>query len=434
MRLVAAGFALAIAGGTGLLLLPTSTAGPGGATFLQALFTATSAVCVTGLAVVDTGTHWSGSGQAVVLLLVQVGGLGIMTATSLVALLLFRRLGLRSRLLAQTEAGLPELGGLQALVRRVVLLALVVEAVVAVALALRFAVLGDPPATAAWRGVFHSVMAFNHAGFALFSDSFSSYALDEWLTVPVMVAVVLASLGFPVLFEVAREWRTPRLWSLHSKLTLLGTAVLVVAGTLGVAAVEWGNDGTLGELAVGDKLAVALFQSVNPRTAGFQSLDYAEAHPATLLLTDVLMFVGGGAASTSGGVGVATCLLLGAVLLAEARGDADVTTLGRRAPAGTVRQAFSISLLAVLAVVAGTAALTLLADVELGAALFEVTSALATVGLSAGVTATLPPGAQVLLVVLMYVGRLGPLAVATVLLAREARVRYRLPEERVLLG
>ncbi len=197
VQLVAGAFAVTIAVGTGLLMLPSSSAAAGGATFLQALFTATSAVCVTGLAVVDTGSHWSGSGQAVVLVLVQLGGLGIMTATSVVTLLLFRRLGLRSRLLAQTEAGLPELGGVQTLVRRVVVLALAVEAAVALALAARFAVLGDSAGTAAWRGVFHSVMAFNHAGFALFSDSFASRALDEWLTVPLMVAIVVASLGFP---------------------------------------------------------------------------------------------------------------------------------------------------------------------------------------------------------------------------------------------
>lgn len=231
-----------------------------------------------------------------------------------------------------------------------------------------------------------------------------------------------------------REARTPGTWSLHTRLTLLVSAVLLGLGAVVVTALEWSNPATLGPLAVGDKVAVGAFQSVMPRTAGFQSLDYVDAEPATLLATDVLMVIGGGAASTAGGIKVVTVALLVAVLLAEARGDSDVTALGRRLAVGSVRQAVTVLVLALAAVLLSAGALTVLADVELGPALFEVISALATVGLSAGLTPSLPPSAQLLLVVLMFVGRLGPLTVASVLLVREARGRYRLPEERVLIG
>lgn len=433
-RVVAAAFAAVIALGTALLALPAATPGEGRGSVLAALFTATSAVTTTGLGVVDTGSQWSPFGQAVILALMQVGGLGIMSAASVVTLVLHRRLGLRARITAQLESGTGELAGVGRVVVRIVVLTLVVEAVVALALAGRFRALGDDVGTAAWRGVFHAVSAFTNTGFALFSDSMASFALDEWVTVPLMVAVVVGGLGFPVVFEVLRELRTPSTWSLHSRLTLAATGVLVVVGTLVITALEWSNDATLGPLAVGDKLAVGLFQSVMPRSAGMQSIDYVDAHPATLLATDVLMFVGGGAASTAGGVRVVTVVLLGAVLLAEARGDPDVTAWGRRLPTGSVRAAVTVLTLALTTVVLGTGALSLLGSLDLGPALFEVTSALGTVGLSAGVTASLPASAQVLLVLLMFVGRLGPLTVAAVLLVREARVRYRLPEERVLIG
>ena len=433
-RAVVLAFAVGIAVGTVLLTLPQATPGAGRASLVQALFTSTSAVCVTGLAVVDTGTAWSGFGQAVVLLLVQLGGLGIMTAASLVTLVLFRRLGLRTRMTTMAESGQADLGDLRRVVRRVVVMTIGVELVIATCLAARFLALGDPVGRAAWRGLFHAVSAFNNAGFALFSDSMASFALDEWVTVPLMVAVVLGGLGFPVLFEVVREARTPRAWSLHTRLTLLVTVGLLLGGTAAVAALEWGSSATLGPLAVGDKLAVAAFQSVMPRTAGFQSIDYVDAHPVTLLVTDVLMFIGGGTASTAGGVKVVTVAVVAAVLLAEARGDQDTTALGRRVTTTTVRSAVTVLVLALVLVLLGTGALMVLADVEMGVAAFEVVSALATVGLSAGLTPELPVAGQLLLVLLMFVGRLGPLTLASVLLVREARVRYRLPEERVLIG
>ncbi|WP_199522106.1 TrkH family potassium uptake protein [Geodermatophilus marinus] len=434
-RVIATAFAGAVAVGTGLLSLPVATAGPGRASLLDALFTATSAVCVTGLVTVDTGTYWSAAGQVVVLLLIQVGGLGIMTLASLLALLLSRRLGLRARLVAQAETKSLSAADVRRVVRTVVVFSLTAEALVAAVLSARFALGYDrAPADALWYGVFHAVSSFNNAGFGLDAASIIPYVADPWISLTLCAAVVVGGLGFPVVFELARSWRRPRSWSVLTRITVLVTAVLLVVGTAGYLLTEGGNPGTLRPLGAGATVLAAVTASVMARTAGFNNVDFGAAQPETLLLTDALMFIGGGSAGTAGGIKVTTFGLLAAVLWAEVRGDPDVEVGRRRVPAGNQRQALAVALLGIALVAVGTFVLLALTDVAFDRVLFETVSAFATVGLSTGITADLPPSAQVVLVVLMFVGRIGPLTLASGLALRERARRHQLPDERTIVG
>jgi trk system potassium uptake protein len=433
---VVLGFAGAIALVTLLLLIPAAAEAGERTTFREALFTATSAVCVTGLIVVDTPSHWSTFGEVVIMLGVQLGGLGFMTAASLLGLSVARRLGLRTRILAAAEIGSVGLGDVVRVARGVALISLAVEAVVAVALTLRFWTGYDQSlGRASYEGLFHAVTAYNNAGFALYRDNLIGFATDPWICLPISAAVILGGLGFPVLFELRRELGSPRLWSVHTKLVLLGYAVLLVAGTAAFAVFEWANPRTIGPVDVTGKLLIALFSGgVQPRTAGFNSVDYAGVDETSLLVTDVLMFIGGGSGGTAGGIKVTTFLVLLFAILAEVRGDPTVEVFRRELPTAVVRQALAVALLAVAVVVGATMILLTLSDLELDQILFEVISAFATVGLSTGITATLPAAGQYVLIALMFIGRIGPVTVAAALAVREHPKLYRLPAERPIVG
>jgi potassium uptake TrkH family protein len=434
-QVIALAFAGAIAVGTGLLSLPLAAAGPGRADVLTALFHATSAVCVTGLVTVDTGTDWSAFGQAVILLLIQTGGLGIMTLATLFALLVSRRLGLRARLVAQTETKALSAADVRRVVRKVVIFSLASEAVVAIVLAVRFATGYDQPlTTAVYSGVFHGVSAFNNAGFGLHPDSLMRYVGDPWISLTIAAAVIVGGLGFPVWFELARSWRHPRAWSVLTRITVVVTVALLVTGTIGYLIAEAGNPETLGPLGPGDTVMAAFVAATMPRTAGFNNLDIAALQPETLLLTDALMFIGGGSAGTAGGIKVTTFGLLAFVLWAEMRGDPDVEVGRRRVPGTNQRQALAVALLGIGLVAVATFVMATLTDFAFEQVLFETVSAFGTVGLSTGITADLPPAAQVLLVLLMYVGRIGPLTLASGLALRERARRHQLPEERTIVG
>jgi len=434
-QFVVVGFGGAVAVGTLLLMLPVARRGPGGAGVLDALFTATSAVCVTGLITVDTPTYWTGFGQAVVLALIQVGGFGIMALATLLGLLVGGRLGLRNRLNAQAEAKTLGLSNVRKVLLGIARTSLLFEAGGALVLATRFWSSHDEALPRAlWLGLFHAVSAFNNAGFALFSDNLIGFSTDPVLSAAVCVLVVAGGLGFPVLFELRRAWRTPRRWTLHTKIVLSMTGVLLAAGSLMFLALEWANPRTLGPLGVGGKVVAGVFQGVQPRTAGFNSVDTGALNPETLLGTDVLMFIGGGSAGTAGGIKVTTFAVLLLVILTEVRGDTDVTAFGRHIPKGAQRQALSVALLSVAAVVGSTALMLLLTPFSLDEVLFEVVSAFSTVGLSTGITAQVGTGGQLLLVALMFVGRLGPITLASALALRSRPRLYELPEERPIIG
>lgn len=435
-QVVVAGFAAAVAAGTVLLMLPIARQGPGGASVLEALFTATSAVCVTGLTVVDTPAYWTGFGQVVILALIQVGGFGIMTFASLLVVLVSRRLGLRAKLTAAAETKTLGLGEVRSVVAGVVRASLVLEAITAAALALRFGLGYDEPwPRAIWLGVFHAVSAFNNAGFALYTDNLMGFVTDPWICLPIAFAVIAGGLGFPVLFELRRRLLRPRTWTLHTKIVLWATGIFLTGGTVFITAIEWSNPATLGPLDIPGKLLAGFFQGgVMPRTAGFNSLDIGQMNPASWLITDVLMFVGGASAGTAGGIKITTFAVLFFVIYAEVRGEGAVNIFHRRLHGDVQRQALTVVLLSVAAVAASTIVFMVFTNISLDRSLFEVTSAFATVGLSTGITADIPAAQQVLLVVLMFIGRLGPITVASALALRPRVRMYDLPEERPVIG
>ncbi|GAA1761453.1 TrkH family potassium uptake protein [Nonomuraea bangladeshensis] len=434
-QVIVTGFAAAALIGTALLASPIATESGEPAGWLTALFTATSAVCVTGLVVVDTATHWSAFGEWVIAGLIQAGGLGIMTLATLFTIVVTGRLGLRARIFAQAETKTLSMTEVRHVVRKVVVFSLVCEAVAALVLSGRFLLgYGEPFGRALYLGVFHAISAFNNAGFALWSDSLMRYVTDPWICLTVAIAVIVGGLGFPVAFELLRAWRRPGRWSVLTRVTVGVTVVMLVGGTVVFLATEWRNPRTLGALDDPGKLLAAFFTAVMPRTAGFNSLDLADMYPTSWLATDLLMFIGGGSAGTAGGIKVTTFGLLAFVIWAEMRGEREVHIGHRRLAEAAQRQAVSISLVSVALVAVSTYALLALTPHSLDRVLFEVVSAFGTVGLSTGITADVTPAGQVLLTLLMFIGRTGPLTLGSALALKDRVRHYQLPEERVIVG
>ncbi len=434
-QLMVAAFASVIGVGTLLLTSRAATAGEGFTSVQDALFTATSAVCVTGLVVVDTPTHWSTFGQVVILALIQVGGLGILLTASLLGLLISRQMGLQTRLMAAAETRTVRLGDVKGVLVRVIGISLIIEAILAVALAARFWLgYGHALGEAAWLGVFHAVSAFNNAGFALWSDNLMGFAADPWICVPISLAVIIGGIGFPVLLELRRHFRRPKRWSLHTKLTLSLTAILLVSGWIFFTVAEWGNPATLGPLDVGGKLLAGWFQGVMPRTAGFNSVDIAAMNTGTLFGSDILMIIGGGSAGTAGGLKVTTVAVLVMVTISELRGDPDVTVFDRRIMPFGQRQALSVAMLSLSVVAGATLVLAMTSPFSLDDVLYEVISAFSLVGLSTGITASLEGWQQLVIVALMFIGRLGPVTFASALAMREKNRVIRHPASLPIIG
>lgn len=422
--------------GTVLLSLPVAIEnGVGPDSLVTAFFTATSAVSVTGLTVVDTSTHWSTFGELTILVLMQIGGLGVMTLASMLAVLVSPKLRLRFNLTVQQETAALSLGEVRQVVRGVAVLSLFFEALVTAALAARLVFGYDRSfGSALYEGLFHGVSAFNNGGFALFSDGIARYVTDPYICIPIALAVVFGSLGFPVLLELRRELFRPRDWSLHTKLTLLVSAAFLVIGPVLITAMEWNNSRTLGTLSIPDRLLAGWFHGVMPRSGGFSSIDIGSMNPESLVVMDGLMFIGGGSASTAGGIKVTTFAVLALVILAEIRGEPDVKALNRTVPTSVQRQALTVVLLSGVVIVVSTLALVAITGFTLETVLFETISAAATVGLSTGATSEMPALAHVILGILMFAGRLGPITLASALAIRERNRRYRFPEERPIVG
>jgi trk system potassium uptake protein TrkH len=434
VRVVPLAFLAAIMIGTVLLTLPAAREGPYRADPLTALFTATSAVCVTGLVVEDTPTYWTPFGQGVIMALFQFGGFGIMTAATLLTVLVARRLGLGDRLIAQVETR-HGIGDVRGVVLRIGATVVVCEGILTLILTDRLWTRYDYPfGDALWHGSFQAVSAFNNAGFSTYSDSLERFATDWVINIPMMITIIIGGMGFPVLFELLRRAGRPRTWSIHTRVTVLGSAALLVVGLAATLALEWTNPATLGPLGVADKALVSMFHSVTSRTTGFNTITTGELRPETWAFTDLLMFIGGGSAGTAGGIKVTTFFLLGFVIWSEIRGEREVVVGRRRVSSATVRQALTVALLGAGLVVFGTMSLLVLTDEPLDVVLFESVSAFATVGLSTGITGDLPAAGQLVVVILMFVGRVGTITVASALALRASRRRYRYPEERPIVG
>lgn len=439
-RALALAFLVAIGVGTVLLRLPMAHADGYEHGWATALFTATSALCVTGLVVVDTGSAWSPFGQAVIALLIKVGGLGILTLGAAVALATGRRMGFDERRRLQLQTSAARVGGVVRFVRRLVVYTGAVELVGALALWPRFAH-DEGVWRGAWTALFHAVSAFNNAGFGLYADSLARYVTDPWVTGVIALLFVLGGLGLVVVVDLALRAglggdpaRRRRL-TLHSRLALVTAFVLAVSGSLALGALEWRNPATLGALPVEARPGAALFAALTPRTAGFSTIEPAEMHHASAFVTIGLMLVGGNPGSTAGGLKTTTVAVLVLAALAAARGRSRVTAFGRTIGTGTITKAAVLAMLASLTI--GLAS-TLLAlsepEAEPLALVFEAVSAFATVGLSLGVTPELSLVGQLVVVVLMVLGRVGLLTVALALATGAAPPRGRYPIEDVVVG
>jgi trk system potassium uptake protein TrkH len=431
-------FAALIATGSLLLRLPIAASGESLA-LVDALFTATSAVCVTGLIVVDTPVALSLFGQVVVLVLIQLGGLGYMAVTTVVGVALGRQLTVHERLTLQEALNVQTMEGLARFVLTVLKLTLAFELLAALALTARWA--GEYGLMhAAWYGLFHAVSAFNNAGFSLFSDSLMRYRADWIVNLVVTTLVICGGLGFVVLTEIGRVRRYRR-FSAHTRLVVTVTAVLLVVATLLIFLVERANPRTLGPLGPGEALLAAYFQAVMPRTAGFNTLDLGSMLPASLFLVIILMFIGAAPGGTAGGVKISTFSITVAVIWAMIRGAEEPTLLKRRITPPLISRAFSICLIGflVLNLVAGV--LLILEGRDLLPTLFEATSAFGTVGLSMGeggapvsLVGHFSGAGKVLLAGMMFMGRIGPLTLAVAIARGGQPARVRHPEGKFLIG
>lgn len=436
VRLVPIGFLAAILLGTGLLMLPAATSEHHYTPLATALFTATSAVSVTGMALNDTPHYWNDFGLSMITVLTQLGGLGILNGAALISLAVSRRLNLRNRLLVQAESAEFGIGDVGWLLVRIVGTVLACEAVMTAIVAGRLWWTYDyPPGRALWYGVFHAVQAFNNGGFALYSDGLRHFSRDPWILLPLTLGGIIGGLGFPALFEALRRWRRPATWQLATKLTIWGSVVLLGVGFVYLLLAEWRNPRTIGTYDVAGKALAAFSQVALSRTGGFDVIDVAHLGEETLPLLIVLMFIGGGSASTAGGIKVSTFFLLAFVIWAELRGEPDVTVGRRRVAEASQRQAITVALLSVALVAAGTLGVVLATTGErYYLVLFEVTSALSTTGLTTGLVQRLPEPAVYLMTLLMYIGRIGPLTLGSAIALNTRRRLYRYPKEQPIVG
>ena len=431
-----AGFAGLVALGTALLMLPISSE-PGAMTNLvTALFTATSAVCVTGLVVVDTATHWSSFGEFVILALVQVGGFGFMTGSTLLLFLLVRRrTGLRDRILVQASTGGIELGSVVAVVRRVAAFTLVAELTGAVVLTLAFLAHGRDLPEATWWGVFHSITAFNNAGFDLMGGfrSLAGFATNPIVLATLGVLVILGGLGFAIVGDAIGKRRWSR-FALETKVVLLTSVVLLIGGAVAVAVLEWANPATLGGIPEVHRPLNALFESATLRSAGFAVFDHGAFGVPMLFVAMALMFIGGASGSTAGGIKANTFSVLLIAIVSTVRGRPSAEAFGRRVPHEVIYRALSVALLSVAFVFIVSFGTVVLAGTEFVDTTFEAISAFGTVGLTTGITPGLPDPARLLVALAMFAGRLGPLTLVLALAARQRPVSYRPAVESMRIG
>lgn len=433
-QILVLGFAAIILIGTALLMLPISSRTGEPLSFIDALFTSTSATCVTGLVVVDTGTTFSSFGQVVIMLLIQIGGLGFMTMATLFALVLKRRISLKDRLILQEAMNQSSMEGIVRLIRRVLLYSLVIEACGALLLSIRWA-FDMPIGKAIYYGVFHAVTMFNNAGFDLFGDfrSLTGYVYDPVVNVVVMFLIVSGGIGFIVLSDLI-DFRKQRRLSLHSKVVLSMTGALLLIGFIVIFIFEFTNPRTLGSLNWGGKFFGAMFQSVTPRTAGANTIDITGLRQATQFFIVILMFIGASPGSTGGGIKTTTFTIMVGAVIAMMRGRDDIVMFRYRLAQERVLKALTIALLALLLVLAVSMILSTTEEADFLEVLFETTSAFGTVGLSMGLTPDLTVFGKILISITMFAGRLGPLTLAYALGPKKGKELYRHPEGKMIIG
>ena len=439
-QIMVLGFLELIFLGSLLLSLPAATTGSVDVSYLDALFTATSAVCVTGLVVVDTGTAFSAFGQGVILTLIQIGGLGFMTLSTTLFLMAGKKIGLRDRLLIREAFSQYDLSGLVKLVRQVVKTTLFCEGIGALLLTVGFLAF-MPFRNALYYGIFHAISAFCNAGFDLFGkvsgpfSSLTAYA-GEWFTLVIAFLIIIGGLGFPVLMDLGKRLSGKKL-SLHSKMGLLATATLLVCGFFAFFSLEHNNPGTLGEKPLSAQIVSTFFQTVTPRTAGFNSLPLTALSDPTVFLLIILMFIGASPSSTGGGIKTTTFFTLILAVWAMIRGKRDVELFERRLPTDVILKAFTIAFISSALVGVVTFCLSCLEpEFSFLALFFEATSAFSTAGLSQGVTPNLTsPFSKMLLIGTMFAGRVGLFTIVVALTHHwQTNIAIRYSEERIIIG
>jgi trk system potassium uptake protein TrkH len=435
VRILAIGFAVVIFIGTILLSLPISSIDRRPTSFIDSLFTATSAVCVTGLAVLDTGTHWSYFGKTVVLLLIEIGGLGFMSFATLIALILGKKITLRERLIMQEAMNSFNLQGLVKMVRYILIFTFSVQLIGAMILSTQFIpIYGLGKGT--YYGVFHSVSAFCNAGFDLIGNfgSLTSFAENPVIILTIAALIIIGGLGFAVWADIY-SFRGVKKLSLHTKLVIVTTASLLIIGWVLMMVFELNNPATLGPMSLKGKVINSLFASVTPRTAGFNSISTSDMTTPGRFLTIILMFIGGSSGSTAGGIKTTTLSIIILTVIAIIKGKDDTEVFEKRISNDIVRRSFVITSLASILVITVS---MLLSISETGASFeyifYEATSAFGTVGLSLGLTTKLSFIGKIILSFTMYCGRLGPLTLALALAKIKVNSKIRYPEDKVLVG
>lgn len=435
-RLIALSFLIVILTGSVLLCLPFSSQNGEWTNFIDALFTATSATCVTGLVVFDTYTHWSLFGQLVILVMIQIGGIGLMTIIIMVFIFLKRKISLHERLILMQSAGTVRISGMVKLVKRIVTGTLICEGAGALLLAVRFI-----PQMGFLQGVyyavFHSVSAFCNAGFDLMGkyepfSSLTTYETDPLVSIVIMLLIVVGGIGFLVWDEIIRYGYYFKKYSLHAKIVLSTTLFLIVVGTLGIFWLEY--DGGLAGLSLGDKLLSSAFMSVTTRTAGFNTMDLSSLGEAGSLFSMVLMFIGGSPGSTAGGIKTSTLAAVFFAMISMSRGQKQVTLFKRTLGVDIVKQASVIIIIYLTGILTATVLICHLEPYSLTDVLFETISAAATVGLSRGLTPSLGAVSHIILAFLMFAGRIGGLSMMLVFGEEKPQAPVQRPTEPIIIG
>lgn len=428
-------FLITIFGGTLLLLLPKATVATSSTSFLDALFTSTSATCVTGLIVVDTGTHFSLLGQIIILLLIQVGGLGIMSISSALAIMLGQKISLRGESLMQNVMGESNKVDMNNLVKNIVLVTFVFELIGAIFLYFTFRHDFLSTSTAIYYSVFHSVSAFCNAGFSLFSTSFVNYFNNVNINMVISLLIIIGGIGFPFMVDLRRNIRNGfkfSRFSLHSKIVIFTTIVLIILGSVAFFIGEYNSQ--MEGFTLGERLLSSYFQSVTTRTAGFNTIDNASMSRASVLTTTILMFIGASPGSTGGGIKTTTFLVVIVSVLAMLKGNKDVNVFKRKVAQDIIKK-----VMALIAISAATLAfliflLFLFEPFSFERIMFEATSAFGTVGLSMGITPWLSPVGKIIIIILMYLGRVGPLTLIFAISETKAKVDFHYTEEKIGIG
>ena len=436
-QIIILGFLFLITVGTALLMLPVSTSGPGGASFLDALFTATSATCVTGLVVQDTALYWSPFGQAIILVLIQIGGMGVVTMAVAIFIFTGRHISLKQRWVMQESISAPQVGGIVRQTRFILKTALAMEAIGAVLLALRFC--PQMGVKGIWYAVFHSISAFCNAGFDLMGirsgpcSSLTSYTADSLVNIAIILLIVLGGIGFMTWQDFREHKWHLRAMRLQTKVVLSTTAILLAGGFLYFFLYEF-RQPQWQSLGAGERFWAALFQTITPRTAGFNTVDLSQMTPSSQLITILLMLVGGSPGSTAGGFKTTTLAVLLLTTAAVFRRRDTAHCFGRRLQDEAVHSAMALFVIYLLLAVAGGILICCIDGIPLMGALFESSSAVATVGLSLGYTAGLSAASRLILIFLMYFGRVGGLTVIYAVTVRGTGKVSQFPQERLTVG